>query len=256
MRTQAINDGTESTVTLDVLARLRGDIVDGKLAPGTKLRFADLRDGYGVGMGTLREALSRLVPEGLVMLDAGRGFSVAAVSMEDLLDIKSLRVEFERRAIVESVRHGDERWETRVVTTFHRLSTVSRLPPEERLRRHSDWIQRHRDFHSALVSACPSKRVLQFRAVLFDQAERYRILSIRHRPRQQDKHEEHEEIKTACLARKADLAGDLIVRHIDGTVDNVLKYSPQFRTKSRKGAPAEARAAEARAVAPAALERA
>ena len=234
MRTRAKHDGTESTVTLDVLARLRGDIVDGRLAPGAKLRFSDLREAYGVGMGTLREALSRLVPEGLVTLDAGRGFSVAAVSIEDLLDIKSLRVEFERRAIVESVRHGDERWEAQVVTAFHRLSTVARLAPEERLRRHSDWIQRHRDFHSALVSACPSQRVLQFRAILFDQAERYRILSIRHRPRVQDKHEEHEEIKSACLARHADLAGDLIVRHIAGTVDNVLKYSPQFRKKSRK----------------------
>ncbi|MEO8524242.1 MAG: GntR family transcriptional regulator [Caldimonas sp.] len=243
MRTRATNDGTESTVTLDVLARLRGDIVDGKFAPGTKLRFADLRDEYGVGMGTLREALSRLIPEGLVTLDAGRGFSVAAVSIEDLLDIKTLRVEFERRAIVESVRHGDERWETRVLTTFHRLSTVSRLPPEERLRRHGDWIQRHRDFHSALVSACPSQRVLQLRAVLFDQAERYRILSIRHRPRLQDKHKEHEDIKDACLARNADLAGDLIVKHIDGTVENVLKYSPQFRAKPRRTASAESRGA-------------
>jgi GntR family transcriptional regulator, carbon starvation induced regulator len=242
MRTLATNDGTESTVTLDVIARLRGDIVDGKFAPGMKLRFADLRDAYCVGMGTLREALSRLVPEGLVTLDAGRGFSVAAVSIDDLLDIKSLRVEFERRAIVDSVRNGDEEWETRVLTTFHRLSTVSRQPPEERLKRHSDWIQRHRDFHAALVSACRSQRVLQFRAILFDQAERYRILSIRHRPRLQDKHQEHEEIKTACLARDADLAGDLIVRHIDGTVDNVLKYSPQFRANSRKAAPAESRA--------------
>lgn len=243
MRTLATADGSESTVTQDVLARLRGDIVDGNFAPDAKLRFAELRDIYGVAMGTLREALSRLVSEGLVTLDAGRGFRVTAVSMEDLLDIQALRVEFERRAIVDSVEHGDEAWETLVLTSYHRLSKLARLSPQERLKRHSEWIRRHREFHAALVSACRSRRVLQFRSMLFDQAERYRLLSIRHRPRLQDKHREHEDLVTAALAHDAEQAGDLIVKHINGTVDNVLRYSPQFRGQARKAATGDSRAA-------------
>ena len=98
-------------VSEDVLVRLKADILDGRFAPGTKLPFAQLQRDYGAGIGTLREALSALRSEGLVELDAGRGFRVAPVSAADLREVSALHIEFERRAVAESVRCGDEAWE-------------------------------------------------------------------------------------------------------------------------------------------------
>ncbi len=69
----------------DVLARLRADIVRNTFEPHAKLKFAELTRRYGLGIGTLREALSQLVSEGLVTLEAGKGFRVAPVSRADLL---------------------------------------------------------------------------------------------------------------------------------------------------------------------------
>ena len=222
------NDG--GNVSQDVLFRLRRDIVNGDLEPGAKLKFAELQAIYAVGIGTLREALSRLVTEGLATLDAGRGFRVAEVSEADLADLTSLRIDIERRAIEDSVRHGDDEWEAQVLASWHRLSKVSGLSAEERLKQFPEWMMRHRDFHAALVSACRSPRILQLRAILFAQAERYRLLSRQHAPKAQEK--EHDELRDACLERDAKRAGDILVRHITVTAENVLRYSPQLSEKA------------------------
>ena len=50
-----------------VQQRLRADIVSGKLAPREKLRLSELKNRYEMGSSPLREALSRLVGEGLYL---------------------------------------------------------------------------------------------------------------------------------------------------------------------------------------------
>ena len=61
------------TRAADVLHRMRADIISCTLKPGAKLRFEALRDMYSVSFSTLREALSRLVAEGLVIAEDQRG---------------------------------------------------------------------------------------------------------------------------------------------------------------------------------------
>ena len=216
------------SASMEVLARLRDHILSGQYQPEAKLRFADLQAEFAVGIGTLREALSQLLSEGLVTLDAGRGFRVAPVSEEELLDITRLHVDFEQRAIRNSVAHGDDEWEGRVLTAFHRLSKLEALPRGERMARHAEWVERHRAFHEALVSACRSRWLLNFRALMFDQSERYRLLSKRYRPANSQKLQEHVSIKDAALNREAERAAQLIDRHIMETAETVLKFAPQM----------------------------
>jgi GntR family carbon starvation induced transcriptional regulator len=222
---------------MEVLARLREGILTGRYEPEQKLRFAELQQTLASGVGTLREALAQLLVEGLVTTDVGRGFRVAPVSREDLLDITGLHVEFERRAIMDSVANGDEDWEARVITSYHRLSKIEQLPKAARMARHAEWVTRHRDFHAALVSGCRSPWLLNFRATLFEQSERYRLLSKRHRPADSTKLQEHVTIRDAALAREGDRAADLLARHIEETAENALKHMG-----ARRGATARLRA--------------
>ena len=55
----------EQTLTTSVLERLRSDIIKGRLLPAQRLRFEELKSTYGVGLSPLREALMRLVADGL-----------------------------------------------------------------------------------------------------------------------------------------------------------------------------------------------
>jgi len=224
--------GTVSA-SMEILSRLRDDILSARYEPGDKLRFADLQADFDAGIGTLREALSQLLSEGLVTLDTGRGFRVAPVSESDLLDVTALHVEFERRAILDSIEHGDEDWEALVLTSFHRLSKIEELPRHDRIEQHAEWVTRHRAFHEALVSACRSRWLLNFRAIMFDQSERYRLLSKRYRPAESRKLQEHATIKDAALSRSAELAADLLCEHIKETAATVLKHAPHFLNKTR-----------------------
>src|SRR3546814_6236867 len=65
------------------------------------------------------------------------------------------------RAVVESVRHGDESWEIRVLSSYHRLARLEALTREERIERSAEWLECHRAFHLELVSACPSSWLLK-----------------------------------------------------------------------------------------------
>ena len=82
----------EDAATFDVLRRMREDILCCALKPDQRLRFGELRQRYGTSVGTLREALSHLVSEGLARTEAGRGFAVAPISLADFLDLSELRV--------------------------------------------------------------------------------------------------------------------------------------------------------------------
>jgi len=212
----------------ELLTRMRWEILDGEFKPGSKLRFADLQKRYSMGVGTIREALAHLSSEGLVSLDAGRGFQVASISKEDLHDITEMRIDFEQRALSAAINHGDDSWEVRIVGSFHLLDKLESLPLTERLKSAGRWAQAHRNFHRALVFSCPSKWLLQFHGLLFDQAERYRLLSQRHRPANPSRKGEHKAIMEAVISRDTEHACRLAVQHIKRTSLEVLKYAPQL----------------------------
>ncbi len=208
----------DAPTTLADLAdrKLRHDIVSGALKPGEKLSIALLIGRYAIGASPLREALSRLSAEHLVVLEGKRGFSVAPVSVAEMSDISACRRLIETEAVRLAVVGGDEAWESRVVAAFHRLDRV-----EERVRQdptHSDeWEQRNREFHEAVVSACGSAWLVRLQKLLYAQHERYRRLSLTFRDPARDLQSEHRAIMQACLDRDAAEAARLSGEHIDRT---------------------------------------
>ena len=220
----------------DILRSIREDIVSGLFKPNERLKFDDLRDRYGASMGTLRESLLHLLSEGFVRCEANRGFTVAPVSVADLMDITRLRIQFERQALEEAIRHGDDHWEAEIVTALHLLQKL--IAESETPTRTPEWPARHRRFHQALVAACRSPWLLHFRATLFDQAERYRSLGRLYRRSPRDVGAEHQALGDAVLARSVARACDLGEKHILSTVENVVSNVPGLGTarKSKEGA--------------------
>jgi DNA-binding GntR family transcriptional regulator len=68
------------TLTSAVCERLRKDILSARLPPGQKLNVAHLSKGFGVSFAAIREALSRLVADGLVQASDQRA-SASALSL-------------------------------------------------------------------------------------------------------------------------------------------------------------------------------
>jgi GntR family transcriptional regulator, carbon starvation induced regulator len=210
----------QRTLSADVYSRIRKDLLDGVLRPGERLRFEELREVYGVGLSPLREALTRLAGEELVLLEEHKGFRVAPISRSDLLDIAFMRKEIETMGVRLAIQRGDDRWEANVVRAIHELSKRPTLTAEGRV--DPEWEQRHRAFHVSLVEGCGSPRLLQIHNLLLDHADRYLRLSHYYSMRPRDSLSEHVDIADAVVVRDADLACALINRHLERTVDTLL----------------------------------
>ena len=205
-----LSDGASTTLAGRVLALMRSDILELRLQPGTKLGFEALKQKYDVGFSPLRELLSRLVVEGLVVGEDRRGFRVAPVTEEDYIDLTMLRQEIEVLAVTRSAERGGDTWEADLVRAFHHMSiatTVSRNYLAE-------WSVRHQAFHEALVAACGSPRLLLLRRQLFDQFMRYHRIARRHVWRSAIHDTEHKKILDAALARNIKRCEALMRAHI------------------------------------------
>lgn len=212
----------QPTVSEQAFQALRQGILSGEHAGETRLKLEALQSRYGISSSPLREALNRLVQEGLVKADERKGFKVAALSTDDLADITRMRLLLDIPALQESMRCGHDAWEAQIVAAFHRLEKIeSRLPLGPTVL-DQDWSSRHRDFHRALIAACPSERQLQWSMSLFDQAERYRHFAARHRTVSRKKDAEHRALMNAVLQRDSATASELLAEHIAGTQKNVL----------------------------------
>jgi len=221
MRPLKADTGAKLTRTSLALTRIREDIVSGRIAPGERLVIATLADAIDSGQTPVREALMRLVSEGLVTLEDQRGFSVAPISRDELAQLKDARAEIETLALRWSIENGDENWEDTVFGAFYRMQRKQKLTPDGGLI-DPDWEQRHEQFHSALVSACGNDIVLSMRAMLFQRANRYRRLSVRYRTIARDDVAEHKAIMDAALERDTAKAEALLRAHINQTADVVM----------------------------------
>lgn len=201
--------------------RLRHDVLTGTFDAGRKLKVDELASAYGCSSSPLREALSRLAQEGLVRADERRGFRVAPLSLDDLSDITRMRLMLDVQALGAAIAHGDDAWEAAIVAAFHRLEKIESRLGDGPVMLDEDWSTLHRDFHLALLAACPSERQRLWSASLFDQAERYRRYSARHRRQARRKSSEHRRLMDATLKRDAETACALLREHILGTQRNV-----------------------------------
>jgi len=205
------------TLMEQVLERLRDDIVRGKLAPSEKLRVQELGRRYGVGASPLREALSRLTADGLVIAESNRGFRVAPVSTDDFMDVVANRRRLESIALEQSVRAGDDAWEGRVVAAYHQLQKLeATYKPDSKLNDSGwEWEKRHRVFHHSLISACPSRWLLHLNGLLVGQFDRYRRFVTLDAKTTRRSRQQEAALLNATLSRDARKAVQILQAHID-----------------------------------------
>ena len=226
--------------SLAALEALRRDIITGTLEPGRWLRLIDLRQRYDTGTSPLREALSKLAAEQLVVQEANRGFRVPPLDETEFRDVLGLRRQLEPWAAGKSVQLSDELWEEALLLAHRRLKRIG--PPAEVFsegiasERVRQWEQAHRNFHATLIAACGSPWTIRFCAVLSDQFDRYR----RHaRPAdsiQADLTKQHDQLLELALGKQAEACAALLDDHVRLTGEGVLQ-AMQASPRLNNGSP-------------------
>lgn len=192
-----------TTLATQIQYRLREALLSGRLPPGARLKVQALAAEYGVGSAPVREALSTLSAEGLVVRLEQRGFRAAEASLTEFEEVLRTRIWTEGLALREAIRAGDEAWEEALVLARHRLARLERAEPA--------WEIRHVEFHEALLAACPSRPLLEFLGQMRDRAARFRAIASARAGR--DVTAEHDAIATAALARDEARAAALLEEH-------------------------------------------
>lgn len=206
-----------SSLTAQTAGRIRADILNGAWKPGTKLKISDLCTRYGVGTTPVREALSLLTSDNLVERVDQRGFRVAVVSKAEFSELLKTRCWLEKRALEESILHGDRAWEEALVIAHHHLARFPRSREGGDFDANPEWEIRHKTFHTALISACGSSILLRYCDQLYDQNIRYRMISGISAYPSRRIGEEHEAIMSAALDRDADVAVSRLISHYEST---------------------------------------
>jgi DNA-binding GntR family transcriptional regulator len=220
----AANGDDEADVSRTLIerayAQLRDDIIEGRLAPGEKLRVEHLKSRYGVGAGTLREAITRLVSDALVAAEGQRGFRVTQVTQQDLADITDLRLHIEIEALRQAIRRGDAAWRAQLQQAYDELSAFEQpIQPELRKR----WELRNTRFHEALIAAGASAWTLRVLRLLARHGERYRRYAIGLPDSGRDVHLEHRQIFELTMAGHEARAALALEAHIRATPDLLLR---------------------------------
>lgn len=197
--------------------RLRSDVLNGHYPPGHKLLMHQLRERYQFGASPLREALSRLETEGLVVHNDKRGFVVANASLEGVRDLVNTRIAVECMALEKALANRSPAWEEGVVLSFHHLSRTERSIHPENYEENPQWEVLHRAFHFALLRACDSPLLLGFCEQLYDQAYRYRQLAARKAYRVRNELDEHNALFDAVMANRVAEARELMAAHYQQT---------------------------------------
>ncbi|MEQ6917398.1 DNA-binding transcriptional regulator CsiR [Halomonas aquatica] len=195
---------------------LKRDIIRGAFSPGEKLRMTGLKERYGLGIGPLREALSQLVAESLVVAISQRGYRVASMSLSELADIYDARAQLEGLVLELAIQRGGDDWEADILAKAHTLAKVTEVnSPEELL---EVWDARHKAFHTAIAAGCNSPHLLKVRESLFDQVERYRHLWLRETvfsaEALESKRREHAALVEVILSRDAQAAAEMMREHL------------------------------------------
>jgi DNA-binding GntR family transcriptional regulator len=213
----AENSGAD-TLSERAAGMLERDILAGKLPPGSRLAITELAQHYDIGATPLREGLSRLVSRGLIVAIGQRGFRVASVSREDLFDITRMRVVIEVEALRLAMQNGGDAWEASILSALHQLRRYIERVGVKFREGAADFDVLHKGFHTSLLAACGSTRLLAAHSDLYDQAYRYRRVMMRGFDSGERFVEAHQKLAERVIARDAATARAMLAEHLESTL--------------------------------------
>lgn len=193
---------------------IRQRIMDGSFAPGTPLREEMLAGEIGVSRTPIRDALRRLLADGLVESERNRGTFVAEITTDDLLEVYQLRATLEGFA----ARRAATRITAEELAELGRLADAMEVIEGPAERQVARFHALNAEFHRTMVRASRSRRLegmlgwaFQVPLVLLKQYRMQEWINIGRSNRQ------HREIIEALATRNTEWAGFAVSAHLNAT---------------------------------------
>jgi len=162
-------------------AFLKEKIINLSIKPGHRIRAQEIAKKIKASRTPVREALSRLEQEGLVIRDGGWGYLVRPITLKEISDLFRLRESLEVQAALEALPNLDE--ET-IAEMEALLQSGASLLERENL---EDFRAANREFHLMIAAASGNDLLYRILRMLDD---RIRVVGALHLDRRKDRAKE------------------------------------------------------------------
>jgi len=179
---------------------------EGRFKPGAHLPEVGVSEWLGISRTPVREAVRRLISEGLLANGPWKGAIVAKLDLQQLVELYTMREWLEGMAVALAARHASEP-EIKYLRDINRRElSVSQEP--ERL------VEVNFEFHHALYCAAHNQYLLQSLSSVVDTLGLLRDSTFILPGSVREAHREHLEIVEAIERRDPDAGERLARRHV------------------------------------------
>ena len=206
------------TISEQVYHILYDGIVTGEIPAGQKLTLKSMQNRLGVSSSPIREALTRLSEDGLIVYQPNAGMTVIDIRYEDAIEIFALAEEFDAISL-KFAFHSGARHD--MITDLHHVQ--KRAAEALANNDYEQWIHFSDEFHNVFLKYCNNSR-------LVEAAEKNRkqltILSHKYQQKEENNreiHEEHNEILRAVEEDNIELAEKYMRSHLQSSAKKSLK---------------------------------
>ncbi|MBP5153842.1 MAG: GntR family transcriptional regulator [Lachnospiraceae bacterium] len=220
-----LRDHRTVSIADQIFEQLEKDILSGRHARGEIISEAKLSAELGVSRTPVREAITRLVQEH-ILIESGRGLEVVGISREDMLDMYEIRIQLEGACAARAARNVSDAQlkEMEEVLELQRYYIGKAGAPGAFSDDIKDLDSR---FHGLLYEACGSMAYRDTLLPMHRKMTKFRKASVSVKSRALQSFQEHAAILEALKAHEPELARVRTVQHIINARDNI-KNMPEF----------------------------
>lgn len=194
------------TVKTALASKLRDDIVRGSFEPGARLRLEQLAKRYDVSTMPIREAISVLESEGIVVTIPHKGALVTKLSSDELREIYEIRANLEKMATLKAV----PRMNVSVLEDLEQLIAQMDDAGTDSAR----FSELNTKFHNCLYACSGKEHLSSLIQSLRHRTQHYLHAYIDNEERFQNAQKEHRKLLELCKLGEAEKAGELMIQHV------------------------------------------
>ena len=206
---------TRRLLRQDIYDAVLAQIIEGRLAPGSRVRDTAVAEELEISRTPVREALIKLAQDGFLDADAGRGFHVRRLDPREVKEIYPIVAAMESLALESGVPLSPSTLEKLESLNVEIAECVD--DPIRRVHLDEEW-------HKTLLSRCTNQRLLSLLAGLKQRLRVYEYDYWRNTSLAETSTAEHSEIVRAITRNDLASASALLRGQFSRSVERIVQW--------------------------------
>lgn len=212
------------TLTEQIYDRIKRDIMLHKLVPGQKLNYKALSEIYGISETPIKQALNRMVADGIVVSEPNRGMWIKKYDRCEIEDIIDTRLMFELYNVdrIYSTVNGNVRIRRQLQENLQRHAEIAESYNPEDIQCYIDAMEIDDEFHKLLMYCTGNETMTNLYSKLKAFVFAYHTFGLQSKERIQRNVREHTQIYEGLVSEDIENARRAIIDHNHSSKKNTV----------------------------------